>query len=319
MSKCEFHQVQFGSEVKERINTVSYLFDSYKTKNTSHDEKIAELMDAYISAISEAIRDKLKYYSPESIDDSDLMPFFITEWVYARRPFYRVYPGVIEALKKFDVTRIDTFNSTTLSGPVMIELPKGFELTDNEQITNVTNLFMDVHTFNGEKYIFMSPILNGKVEANLAGMYRKTKNLDASIHKLYTKETLPPTFSLIAGLLFLDNQPGLFDPIVLKKDIMAYERATSDEDRNKYIQRAKNRGVIGYEIGKNIPTKSEFAAMKKENEEAVKQGKKIPHIRCGHLHTFWTGQGRSTPKIKYVNATLVNFDGIFEVPNGYYN
>jgi hypothetical protein len=53
----------------------------------------------------------------------------------------------------------------------------------------------------------------------------------------------------------------------------------------------------------------------REHEASDEPGYHVqPHIRAGHWHTYWTGEGRTVPVQKFVKETFVNCDDATKLP-----
>jgi hypothetical protein len=94
----------------------------------------------------------------------------------------------------------------------------------------------------------------------------------------------------------LEDDPDLIEPQVLAKDKKKFE--DGDETlKQKLIARAKNRGCVGWDIGKNIQS--------------------TPHYRRPHPCLVWTGPGRKIPKIVMRKGGIVHMGKVTDMPTGY--
>lgn len=98
-----------------------------------------------------------------------------------------------------------------------------------------------------------------------------------------------------AVLLMAGNKDPceLISPVVLNADRDKYDL---NKD-TKYISKAKKRGVVGWDIGKNI----EFS----------------PHMRRPHFGLRWTEKGRTVPKIVPIKGCIVRRNKLTDVPTGF--
>lgn len=113
--------------------------------------------------------------------------------------------------------------------------------------------------------------------------------------------TVPPRFqsfaSVVLGSLLLDISDRLLvEPVLLNKDIKSLSRIGEAEA----INRAKRRGVVGWDIGKKLCDINRSA-----------------HYRNAHLALFWTGAGRKTPVVKFRSGSFVRPTNRVSVPTGY--
>mgnify|MGYP000930750447 CR=1 FL=1 len=120
---------------------------------------------------------------------------------------------------------------------------------------------------------------------------------------------------IIYALYLIHDNPEIIRPIVLNKDKEKFE-STGDK---KYIEKAIKYGIVGHDVGRDIPTRAEIARMREENQTALLHGKVCPHIRCSHLQLYWTGKGRTEPKIKLVKEAFVNWENFKDIPQGYHD
>jgi len=227
----------------------------------------------------------------------------IESWKAERCPYYRIYPGVVEALLKLKLDKLldlerprFPFGITTLE----IELPK-----DYWSIFDCTSVIVgDL----GEYYSLTLQRQEGKY------IYAAI-NIDNIKNDLKKASEITNKFTqLIFGVLAIGDNPDIVKPLVLRADVKKY-KLTGDE---KYIEKARRRGVIGFDIGEDIPTKAQLKKMIEENELALEQGRKAPHIRCAHLHLYHTGKGRTIPKIMLIDSLVVNRELLSKIPQGFY-
>ena len=104
---------------------------------------------------------------------------------------------------------------------------------------------------------------------------------------------------LVAGTAMIDQQfDEIFEPDVLATDRDSYLK-THDE---KYVERAWNRGKVGWDIGRKIYESREVS----------------PHWRNGtELMVYWVGKGRTIQKLRPRAGTFVKKKVVTEVPTGY--
>ena len=98
-------------------------------------------------------------------------------------------------------------------------------------------------------------------------------------------------------VLMLADDPGIITPDVLAGDQNRYDKETDEGWKRGAENRAKNRGVFGWSIGKNIEV--------------------APHVRRPHWAVRWTGQGKKIPQVKPIKGCKVNWDKLTKVPTGH--
>lgn len=228
----------------------------------------------------------------------------IDVWKKEKCPYYRVYPGVLESIMKLDLDKLIGLDRTPFPFGIHtleIEIP--------------------------EEYWHDAGGFSALLIADLGRAYAVTiQGSDLGIHSTYIdfdylKETLPETseitqtfVKIILGVLAIGENPDIVKPVVLRADEQKYQ-LTGDE---KYIDKARRRGVIGFNIGEDIPTKARLKQMVQENEIALSQGRKAPHIRSACLALVHTGKGRSLPKIVKRKGCYVNKELLIKTPQGFY-
>lgn len=84
------------------------------------------------------------------------------------------------------------------------------------------------------------------------------------------------------------------EPILLNRD---KQKRLTEEDKKKAQNRARNRGVYGFDIGKDVEIS--------------------PHFRRPHFAIRWTGEGRKVPKLVPVKGAVINKRLLEEIPTGY--
>ncbi len=229
-----------------------------------------------------------------------------------RRPFYRMWPGFVENIAKMNMpTNFPQF----YLGVDSLEI----DFMDSPEMSLLLDTGMGVIQCISMQQMWTSPNQAGDLFWILAIQYLEygsnaVKYLTVLLNNKIVPEMPEMLAKIIYSLYLVKNNPDIVQPKVLAKDLEKY-KATGDE---KYVLKARRNGFIGYDVGKELPTKSEIKQMRKENSEALSHGQKCPHIRSSHLHLFWTGTERSIPVIKLVKETFVNVAKLREIPQGYY-
>lgn len=110
-------------------------------------------------------------------------------------------------------------------------------------------------------------------------------------------ETRLKIIRIIATVCLLENDPNIIEPDVLDRDSHLLP-GIGDEDLNRLTKRAHNRGKIGWIIGRKIEM--------------------IPHVRGpSPFALYWTGHGRTIPKLRYRRGTIVHRSVVEKVPSGF--
>lgn len=224
-------------------------------------------------------------------------------WKSERSPYYRIYPGVMEAMLKLNLDKLlDVGHGSFPFGLKTISLEIPSDYWDELDCTSL--IIVDCKKYYGITH----QRLDGSYGYNLVDLTTlrdHLKRFNSITHK-FTQ--------IIFGVLAIGDNSDIVKPVVLKTDEKKYQ-LTGDE---KYIEKARRRGVFGFEIGEDIPTKAQLKQMIKENEIAIEQGRKAPHIRSACLALVHTGKGRSLPKIIKRKGCFVNKDLLTKIPQGFY-
>lgn len=203
------------------------------------------------------------------------------KWQNERSPYYKIYPGVLEALLRLDLDKLCEYELQPLPHGLKtleIELPEQYW----DEIQMRSAIIFDM----GEHY----GIVFKRGELHAWNLIRKS-SLKQDIQ--HVNDVTKTMVKIIYGVLSIGDNPDIVKPVVLRADARKYEESGDV----KYIEKAKRRGVFGFEIGADIPTRKQLKRMVEENEIAIAHGKKAPHFRASHLALVHTGKGRALPKI----------------------
>lgn len=270
--------------------------------------KFRPFVPEYDAARREAIGTRRHHRSDEEIA---LYKQVVTEenFVRGRRPFYRLYPGVTEALTRLGIEKIDISAIHPPVNPLSLEFPEDRPLTaGTRKIVNI--LFMD---FENDNSLFIE--YRSHIDTFGALMFPREYGqiiqlLDKSTES--EKETFKTVLQVVFGVCMIpQSDTTLILPRVLNRDADKFE-ATGDP---KYVERARRNGVNGWDVGRDLPTAEEMEALR---EQQGVPGRKSPHWRSGYVAVRYTGKGRSIPVLTRIKETFVNKDLLKEVPHGYH-
>ena len=119
---------------------------------------------------------------------------------------------------------------------------------------------------------------------------------DPAVWAKYKKARILATRIALTVLMLADD-PDVITPDVLAADQNRYDNETDDGWKMRAKERAKQKGVFGWSIGKNIQV--------------------APHIRRPHWAVRWTGPGKKIPQIRPIKGCKVNWDKLTKVPTGH--
>ena len=241
-------------------------------------------------------------------------------WIRDRRPYYKVYPCMVDALCKLrldakfqcpEVPRSQIsirfalekepstkdgikIGSLFIVG-VILRTPSGKE---SKGITIFANLLNPPNS-DFENFIITfdpNPPYFQSVE-DLLERGQDPKHVlrhDSSLTMRKDVQALAIRIALTTCMIADD--PEIITPDILIADERQYEKA-SDEWKRKAEKRAIKKGKIGWNIGKSMET--------------------IPHFRRPHLRLLPTGPNRSVPKIVKVKSCMVHKNKLTTVPTGH--
>ena len=242
--------------------------------------------------------------------DQETETFVVAQEIHSdnKRPFYRVYPGVMAAMLGIGIEKVDISKVRLPVNGLALEFAEGhfiqgdkFEIS-NLMIVEISEQVMYIEFVhnNGNHGFFLFP----RKYPSLIDYLKTEPDADQSM----TNQIMQIVFGVC---MIPQTDSTLIKPLVLNRDKGKFE-ATGDL---KYIDRAKRNGVYGWELGRDIPTPEEMKTLREQHGEP---GRKSPHWRMGHFAIRHTGEGRSVPILCWINETFVNKDLWKEVPTGYY-
>jgi hypothetical protein len=243
-------------------------------------------------------------------EDGQTVALAYAEEMYTsnRRPFYRVYPGVAMAMLRLGIEKIDISHVNLPVNGLALEFAEGHFLhAGHLEIVNLLVvefdkevLFIEFVHADGKHGHFMFSRKNPSILDWLSTIPQVERSLTTQIMQIVFGVCMIPV-----------EDSDLIKPLVLNKDKEKFE-STGDM---KYVERARRRGINGWEVGRDIPTPEEMEAIRQQGGEP---GRKSPHWRTGYFAIRHTGEGRSVPVIRWIRETFVNKDIWKEVPTGYH-
>jgi hypothetical protein len=260
----------------------------------------------YNAAARESIESRANH---ETIEEYALCMQVETEedFIQNRRPFYRLYPGVTEALTRLGIEKLDVSKIVPPVSPLSLEFPVDQPLVAGDrQIVNILfakdefNMFIEYRSHVDTFGIVLFPMETEQMMSFL------DKAADAE------RETTKTLLQIVFGVCMIPHSDtSLITPRVLARDREKFE-STGD---TKYIDRARRNGVYGWDVGRDIPTQDEMQTFRYQQEEP---GHKSPHWRMGHFAIRHTGHGHADTTVVWIKETFVNKDLLHKVPHGYH-
>jgi hypothetical protein len=234
-------------------------------------------------------------------------------WEQQRKPYYRVWPGIVPMLTRLNLA----FNSSLIRLPLpalCVRFPKiGNPLRfkhDEKEIDircmlmceikegELLSILIDVgerHCDNGvELPVYTYRNFRRQDGLDVEQSLRESGNneySDAGI--IIPADVISDCVRICCTLCLLEQDPSLIEPDVLSRDRLKFEETAAA----KFVAKAHRRGKIGWNVGRRIEV--------------------IPHYRRPHLALVWTGQGRSVPKIVARRGSIVHRRQVEQVPTAF--
>lgn len=104
---------------------------------------------------------------------------------------------------------------------------------------------------------------------------------------------------MVSALMYITHSGDSFHNTVS-------ETKGGKRERNKPRQTVI-RGEVG---GKFVTALKKYEKQQESEFESRPHGSPKPHIRSGHFHLYWTGKGRTVPKVQFLHPCLVNADSV---------
>ena len=225
-------------------------------------------------------------------------------WEACGRPYYNIYPVVVDALSRtrlgltarevcgnlVEFSRIGIAvcfalgYEPTASGEAIEQLR--VSVVSSEESSSGGCFYVIAHTNgqNGPRVHTYHADLSQRLDQE--GLAVDDGEPD-SLYQLATR--------LAIGVLLLAQDDRFLEPILLAKD---RERDLTPDQRQQAIERACRRTQMrGFAIGRDWIAS--------------------PHVRRPHFAIRWTGEGRTTPRLVAVKGCIVRRSELLTVPTGY--
>lgn len=231
-------------------------------------------------------------------------------WHRARRPYYCVWPSILPMFLRLKLS----IDSGTIKPPIPvfnIRMPiknNPMFFYDGGQRYEVKSILMGEAKIRNAPgisvYVDVGEVYQGELVytfqnfQTISGTSVEDTIRDLPIHRSRNEgvqipiDVIKDCVRLCCTICLLENDPDIISPDVLDRDRRRYEE-TRDP---KIVERAIRRGKIGWHIGRDIEIS--------------------PHIRGPHDALYWTGKGRSVPKIIFRKGSIVHRSKVMHVPTG---
>lgn len=237
-------------------------------------------------------------------------------WVNAERPYYNIWPPVFDLVKNFRIEGVSTKQAFSQLGeevllfrfPVGTDIHKLSTLMVCKMSTPEHPELCDIAWWVGGKSlhvkvpvddrpldeVFQMPLMDAISESEV-----KSDDYEGFDDQRWF------AVKLLTTVVMLATDARIIQPVVLAKDRHEFEITDDEYVKQLLATRAiKKSGMKGHDIGRDL-------------HEAIERGELPPHYRNAHLCLFWTGAGRTVPKVKLRSGAMVLPHKLREVPTGY--
>lgn len=222
----------------------------------------------------------------DALDDSQ-RGYAILEcaWQLLGKPYFEVYPKVLEALIKTDLeVRPSQIPRSIVHDMkyLCVKFPvKMLDFTHMLMLIHKNHLHVVAVSQVGEKTVFYESHASDNSPFTSASEFSEIPLSVTSANAVR---------SIALGVLLLANDPEYIRPIVLKQD-------HGKPNLGECVARARRRGVFGFTVGESV--------------------ERCPHFRKPHFAIRWTGKGASVPKLVPVKGAVIRKQLMTTVPTGY--
>jgi hypothetical protein len=276
-------------------------------RKMSYSEQIKSVEKMAKHGVPKEIKEQFPGKSTEHMEFYAVMLETEDKWYDNRRPYYKVYPCVVDALCKLEL-KFNCPCPKVPEGTISIRFAEGHE--PKVQGDGIAALLVhskegyDKKTDQNREVLFIQVTLKENPD-NGYWFFFDTNTPDMTIEECLNQNQTVENYDEIRKLAtrialttcMLADDPEIITRDVLSKNQSRYDNETDPEARRKTEDKAKRNGVFGWSIGKNI--------------------KVTPHFRRPHKAIRHTGPGRTIPKFVLVKGCKVKGEKLTEVPTGH--
>lgn len=242
-------------------------------------------------------------------------------WDDMDHPYYNVYPAIIPMLLNLRLDIPCAVLRDISVQPIEIRLPEGLDTpglvwpegrikslviglqpvpksTEAEHLVTGMVIVFDIGEVDNEGHPILSfkffPLRDDMTIEEATNILPPHESFDEGIP--IPQEVISTLVRLCACIALIDQDSNIIAPDILKRDKDKWDGA-SETQRLEIVNRAKNRGKNGWNIGASI----EYA----------------PHYRRPHPALVRVGKGRTLTRIVMRKGSVVHRNKITEVPSGY--
>jgi hypothetical protein len=236
-------------------------------------------------------------------------------WEKAKRPFYNVWPTVVDGLSKL---KLDISCEAIL--PVVGNMPNLVNLRFTADKVSNMKLFSCLATktldkdggrglgffcYAGEMtHDDLSDYLGKQIVANVPVYWTLGFNLEGnntieeklsqlgSYLSVEEMDLMRVNVRIYLSIALMKDDPEMIESVILKKD----EKLLNSDNLSELVAHARQKGVVGWNVGARVQVS--------------------PHYRKAHFGLRWTGEGKKIPKVVPIKSSIVHRNLVTEVPTG---
>jgi hypothetical protein len=213
-------------------------------------------------------------------------------YVHCKRPFYNIYPAVVECLKNtrldFQLSALPEWAETTA---INLSVGKELTLASGRKLNSLLIQYTPI-CFPISKVPTIRVIATAAYGSalELFSILGEGSGLISEMGDTETRQIL----SLTVGTILLAQDKRFMEPILLKRD---QGKQLDEEGLQRAIERAKRNGRNGFNLGRGLEIS--------------------PHLRKPHFAIRWTGKGSTVPRLVPIKGCVVSRNKLFPIPTGY--
>lgn len=222
------------------------------------------------------------------------------DWIKNSRPYYDLYPSVIEAFAKVDLDKITTDMVKLPLPGIMIRLPIGHEyktiksILVTESITKLNTRFWIIYVDDAGSTPAQTSISMYPPESTIMEHIKYGREHPYCDDKDVSVETQEIATKIVTTICLIKGNPDIIEPEPLEADRAEWLR-THDEN---FLKIAAKKGKRAWSIGKNIQV--------------------APGFRRPHFGIRWMGHGvNKDPVLRPIKGCLVMRQKLTEIPTGW--
>jgi hypothetical protein len=237
-------------------------------------------------------------------------------WIAKRRPYYKVYPAILDCLCRLKLGL--KYNCPKVpEGQLSVRFAEGQEPRTKSGI-KIASLFLadGKGVRDGKKFDMMIISANvlhpdgtkDKAQFMIDPSPENVKSIEEALEIGDAEKPAPPLtreVQTLATRIALTVCMLAYDPDIITRDVLADRQTQYDSEKNEARRRgaeekAKNRGVLGWSIGKKFEDRANS-----------------PHYTNTYFAIRYKGPGRATAEIVPVKGYWTGKDKLTTVPTGY--